>query len=159
MILYGCPATGTVSLSVPSLVCLPYQPQVHDNQINRKLTTTFSQSELNKPFGSTLLVNSCRKGGAKEKPAANSIRRKVSISTVALTGVRPPSSACGNNKAVERIISKCPRWVATMHREFWISKVQQLIFIRHEHKKYSVYILEISNNNNTLRLTTLAKLT
>ena len=35
----------------------------------------------------------------------------------------------------------------------------KLIFIRHEHKKYSVYTLEISNNNNALRLTTLAKLT
>ena len=31
----------------------------------RKLTTTLSQSELEKPFRSTLLENSCRKGGAK----------------------------------------------------------------------------------------------
>ena len=64
---------------------------------------------------------------------------EVSLSTVALTGIRPPSSAYGNNKAVEGIISKCPLWVATMHHVFRIRKVQQLIFIRHEHKKYSVY--------------------
>ena len=66
---------------------------------------------------------------------------------VALTGIRPPSSAYGNNKAVEGVILKCPLWVATMHHVFRISKVQ-LIFIRHEDKKYSVYTLEISNNNN-----------
>ena len=33
--------------------------------MKRKLTTTFSQSELKKPFRSALLANSCRKGGAK----------------------------------------------------------------------------------------------
>ena len=32
-------------------------------------------------------------------------------------------------------------------------------FYRHEHKTYSVYTLEMINNNNALRLTTLAKLT
>ena len=99
----------------------------------------FSQLELKKPFGSTLLVNSCRKGGAKETRAANNIGRKVSIFTVALIGIRPPSLANGNNKALEGIISKCPLWVATMH-VFRINKVQQLIFIRHEHKKYSVSV-------------------
>ena len=35
---------------------MTYQPQVHDNQIKRKLTTTFSQSELKKQFRSTLLL-------------------------------------------------------------------------------------------------------
>ena len=34
--------------------------------MKRKLTTTFSQSELKKPFRSTPLANSYRKGGAKE---------------------------------------------------------------------------------------------
>ena len=97
---------------------MTYQPQVHENQIKRKLTTKFSQSELKKPFRSTLLVNICRKGGAKETRAANNIGRKVSISTVALTGIRPPSSAYGNNTAVEGIISKCPLWVATMRHVF-----------------------------------------
>ena len=38
---------------------MTYQPK-------RKLTTTFNQSELKKPFRSTLLENSCRKGRAKE---------------------------------------------------------------------------------------------
>ena len=121
-------------------VCAPLKVQMERNLMNKNEVSTIGPrsldqaqinnnvkpiSELKKPFGSTFLVNSCRKGGAKEKPAANSIGRKVSISTVALTGVRPPSSACGNNKAFEGIISKCPLWVATMHHVFRISKVQQ----------------------------------
>ena len=109
---------------------MTYQPQVHDNQIKRKLTTTFSQSELKKPFRSTLLVKSCRLGEAKETRAANNIGRKISISTVSLTGIRPPSSAYGNNKAVDGIISKWPLSVATNLggiQEFRGKKLQEIL--------------------------------
>ena len=44
MILYGCPATGTVSLSIPSLVRLPY------SSVNQPATMAISRS--NKDNGS-----------------------------------------------------------------------------------------------------------